>query len=108
MLRRKTPLDIIEFLFLVNVNQNVSVYGFGEAGPFHLARLENDIAVGQDDRRPPLLDVFNDIKGVRIQTVGKRIIHQEVGDGQQARLARMLASVALQRPEVIGVTEFVA
>ena len=75
---RKTLLDIVEFFFLMNVNQNVSVHGLEKSGPFHFARLENDIAVRQNNRRPPLLDIFNDVERIRIQPVGKRIIHQEV------------------------------
>lgn len=104
--RRITLLHVVEFLFLVNVDERVAVHGFEQAGAFHFARLEDDVAVGEDDDRSPLPDVFEGVERVRIEAVGEGIIDEEVGDDEQARVAGICDAVALERAEVVGVTEF--
>ena len=54
----ETP-DIFKLLLLVDVDEDTVVERVPEAGPFHLARLEHGIAVGQDDNGPPLLRVLH-------------------------------------------------
>ena len=44
--------DVIELFFFVDVDQHVALDGLGNAGPLDLARLEDDVAIGQDDRPP--------------------------------------------------------
>lgn len=50
--------------------------------------------------------MLKDIKRVRIKPVGKGIIDQEARNDQQPWVSRVLDAIALQRSEVIGVTEF--
>lgn len=99
--RRITLLHVVEFLFLVDVDERVAVHGFEQAGAFHFARLEDDVAVGEDDDRAPLLDVCEGVERVRIEAVGERIIDEEVGDDEQARIAGIFDAVALERAEVV-------
>src|SRR5262245_5087124 len=53
MLGRVTLLDVIQRLFLVNINEHVTVYSFKDAGAFDLARLKHHVAVRENDGRPP-------------------------------------------------------
>ena len=48
----------------------------------------------------------DDVERVWEQTIGKRIVDQETGDGEETRIVRVFAAVALQCAEIIGVTEF--
>ena len=48
---RKAPLDVIEGLFLVDIDQHTSIDRVGQARPFDFVRLKDDIPVGQDNGR---------------------------------------------------------
>ena len=76
--RRVAFFHVVEFLFLVDVDERVAVHGFEQAGALDFARLEDDVAVGEDDDRPPLLDVFEGVERVRIEAVGEGIIDEEI------------------------------
>ena len=47
----KTPLDVIEGLFLVNIDQHTSIDRIGQARAFDFVRLKDDVSVGQDNGR---------------------------------------------------------
>ena len=98
-------LDVIEFQFLVHVNEHPTGDCTGQPGAIDLKWLKNDVAVRENDRRTPLLDVLDYFQRVRKQTVGKRIVDEKMRNDQQVRGARMLSAVTLQRAEVIGVAE---
>ena len=70
-----------------------------------LARLEHDVAVGEDDR---LAEAWRRARGVERagkQPVGERVVDQERRHRQQVRIARVHQSVALQGAQVVGVAE---
>ena len=87
-------LDVIELLFLVHINQHATRHRAGEAGVIDFKRLKNDVAVGQDDRRTPLLDVFDYFLRIRKKPLGESISDQKMRNGEQVRRARMLNSVS--------------
>src|SRR5262249_7790156 len=76
-----------------------------EAGAIDFEWLKNHVAVGQDDRRTPLLDVFNYFHRIGKKALGERIGDQKLRNGKQVRRARMLDAVTLQRAKVIRVTQ---
>jgi molybdenum cofactor cytidylyltransferase len=98
-------LDVIEFLFFVHVNEHLTGGCIGQPGAIDLKWLKNDVAVRENDRRTPLLDVLDYFQRVRKQTVGKRIVDEKMRNDQQVRGARMLSAVTLQRAEVIRVAQ---
>ena len=49
-----SALDVVQCVLLVDIDQNPVVDGPAETRSLDLARLEERIAVGQNDRRPPL------------------------------------------------------
>ena len=53
VLGRVAPLDVVELLLLVDVDQDVAVDGLEQARAMDLARLEDDVAVGEDDDGAP-------------------------------------------------------
>src|SRR5438034_1910502 len=48
VLRWIALLDVIQRLFLVDINQHVAVHGLRDAGPLDLAGLEDHVTVGED------------------------------------------------------------
>ena len=75
---RIAPLDVVQRLLLVDVDQHIAVDRLGNAGSLDLARLEDDVAVGQDHRRAEAAQPPQGRKGVRVQPIGERIV-QEIG-----------------------------
>src|SRR5918996_4196187 len=53
VLSRVAPLDVIQRLFFVNIDEHVAVYSVEDAGAFDLARLKDHIAVRENHRLPP-------------------------------------------------------
>ena len=47
----KTPLDVIQGLFFVDINKYAPVDGVGQARSLDLMRLKNDVSIGQDNGR---------------------------------------------------------
>ena len=52
-LEKDTPFDVAEFRLLVDVKETVPLDRLEEARALPLARLEDDVAVGEDDRPSP-------------------------------------------------------
>jgi hypothetical protein len=61
MVGREALLDVVQHVFLVNVDQHVAMKGFRQAGVFDLPRLEDGIAVAQDYRRSPVAHVSDSV-----------------------------------------------
>ena len=105
MFGRETLGDIVELLFFVQIDKDLTSDRLKQAGTVDLARLEDHITVGEDGRRPPLLDVFDDLQRAGKEAVNKWIVEQEAGNGEDARIARILAAIALQRAKIIRVSQ---
>src|SRR6266513_984875 len=99
-------LDVIKFLLLVHINQHAPGDGIGQSRTTDLERLENDVAVRENDRRTPLLDVVNYLDGVREKTLSKGIVDEKIRNAQQIWGARMFDPVRLQSAEVIRIAQF--
>ena len=69
-----SALDVVQGVLLVDVDQNPIVDSLGEARTLDLARLEDGIAVGQNDGRSPFAQVFQNVERTGIEAVGERII----------------------------------
>src|SRR5882762_800003 len=102
---RKAPLDGIQHLLLVQVNEDSAVYRVPQARALHLARLENHIAVGEDDRGSETPATRERCQRTRIEPVRERVVHQEERHPQQLRIVEVLQAIALQSAEIVGVTE---
>src|SRR5262249_4381378 len=59
--------DVVELLLLVHVDEDVSVHGLEEARAVDLARLEDHVAVGEDDGRSERLRLLDDVERVRVE-----------------------------------------
>ncbi|MBN8904693.1 MAG: HAD-IC family P-type ATPase, partial [Rhodospirillales bacterium] len=108
MPRGVQAFHVVEFLFLVDVDQHVVMENVPQAGAVHLARLEHGVAVGQDHGAAPALHVAHRLDCAGEQAVGERVVHQPVGHAQHARVVHRLDAVAFQRAEIVGVAEFAA
>ena len=110
--RRKVAGDDVEHLFLVDEDQDAVVDRGAQARALDLARLEDDVAVGQDHRRAEPAEARDDVERARIEPLGERIVDEEARHRQQpvrGRAARLdVGAVALQRAEVVGVAELAA
>src|SRR5512140_783157 len=105
MAGRVALLDVVEHLLLVDVDEDPALDRVPQSRSLDLARLEDHVAVGQDDRGPPLAKMPEHVECPRIEPVRKRIVHEERGHLQQARIVRVIETVALQGAEVIRVTQ---
>ena len=97
-----------QFVLLVDVNHDASLDRFEQPRALHLARLEYNVAVAQQRRRPPPFDMRDGVERVGVKPVGKRIIDQKPRNGQQPQIMRIFDAVTLQRPEVIGIPQLPA
>src|SRR6476646_9198555 len=68
MISREATFHVIQFFFLVNIDQHIAIDRLINAGALNLARLENDIAVRKNCRWAPLLDMLNGIKRIWIES----------------------------------------
>ena len=99
------PLDVGQFLFLMDVDQHLPRHGLPQSGSLDLARLEDHVAVGEDHRRSPGVGARDHIQRLRIKTIGEWIVHEKGGHAEEARIVGMLQPVPLERAEVVGVAE---
>jgi Acetokinase family len=105
MIGRVDTPHIVEFLLLVDVDEDAVVEGFPQARSFHLARLEHGVAVGQDDRGSPLLHVLDRVQSAGIEPLDEWVVDQPARHAQHLRTMQVLRPVALQRAKVIGISE---
>ena len=106
MLGGIAPLDVVELLFLVDIDQDVALDGLEKAGPLDLSRLKDNIAIRQNHDCPYLSARVDHIKRIRKEPVRKRIVDQICRDCQQVRFVRISHAVSLQGSQIIGVTKF--
>ena len=90
----------------MDVNQHAALDGLVQPRALDLPGLEDDVAVGQDDRLPPGLDPVDQIQRGREQAIGEGIGQQVEGNLQEVRVARVLGPIALQGAEVIRIAHF--
>src|SRR5882724_9552808 len=105
VLRRIASLDVVQRRFLVDIDQHVAVHGLPDAGAFDLARLEDHVAVGEDDRRAPRAEPFQDVERSRIEAIGERVVDQVRRHRHEVQVLRVLGPVALERAEVVAIAE---
>ena len=106
MVGRIAPLDVVELLLLVDVDQNVAGNRVEKPGAVDLARLKHDVAVRQNHRGAQAARVLDHVQRVGEEPVRERVVDEERGHREQVRVARVLDAVALQRAEIVGIAEF--
>ena len=99
-------LDILQLMFFMNVDEDISFDCREQSGSLDLPWLKDYVAVRQDDGLPPLPDVLHRVERVRKQEVGKGIVQQEVRHAQEVWITRVFAPIALERTEVVSIAEF--
>ena len=100
---RVAILDVVQLPLLMDVDQDTAFDGLVQPGALDLPGLEDDIAVGQDDRLPPGLDPCDHVQRAREQAIGEGIGQQVEGNLQEVWIARVLGPIALQGAEVIRI-----
>lgn len=68
---RVAILDVVQLPLLMDVDQDTAFDGLVQPGALDLPGLEDDIAVGQDDRLPPGLDPCDHVQRAREQAIGE-------------------------------------
>src|SRR5215813_14356935 len=106
MAGRVAPLHICKLLLLVNVDQDIALKCFGNAGAIDLERLKDHVAIGEHDRLAPFSYVLHDVEGIGIKAGSEGIIDHETGDGEEPGFIGKLYAIALQRAEVVSVAQF--
>src|SRR6266566_3861424 len=105
VLRRIAARDLIQHFFLMDEDQHVTVHGLPDAGALDLARLEDDVAVGEDHCRAPLAEPFEDVERPGIEAIGERVVDQVRRHRHEVHVLGVLGPVALQRAEIIPIAE---
>jgi hypothetical protein len=110
--RREQAPDVVEHRLLVDVDQHAAVDRVPQPRALDLAWLEDDVAVGQDHRRPDARQLRERVERAGEDALAERVVDQEARHLQQRmRLdaaPRHVLPVQLQRAEVVGVAELVA
>src|SRR5471030_711597 len=83
----------------------MSAHRLKYTGVLDLARLEDDIAVGQDDGLAEAAQPLEHREGSREQAVGEGVIHEKGGHGEQLDLARTLDAKTLEGADVIPIPQ---
>ena len=104
MVGRMAPRDVVERLFLMDIDEH-RIDHFGQSGALDLVRLKNDVAVGQDDGRSNVSETLQHLEGGGKQPGGERIVEQVRGHPQQFDFARMLDTEALQCAQIVPIPE---
>ena len=100
----RVPRDYIgEFLLFVHIDEDSTLNGFAQASLFDFVRLKHDIAVTKQGGFSPALDVPYGGKGFRKHAIFEGVIEEKTGDLQQMKVVRVIAPIALERTEVIGI-----
>src|SRR5262249_39304419 len=102
---RINALHLGKFKLLMDINEHVAGKGRPEPGAFDLARLEHRVAIGEDDRRTPLLNVFDGIERAWIKSLGKWIVDEPARHKQHPWIVHFLEPESFQCAEVIGIAE---
>src|SRR5581483_2608133 len=101
-------LDVVELQLLVDVDQHAAFDRVEETRALDLPRLEHDVAVRKDDRRPEAVQALEHVERLRIEPVRKRIVDQERRHGEEVWIARIGRAVALECSQVVRVPELAA
>jgi hypothetical protein len=78
MIGREAAFHVVQFFFLVNIDEHVAIHRLINPGALNLARLEDNVAVRKNCRRAPLFDVLNGVERIGIQARGERIVDEKV------------------------------
>jgi hypothetical protein len=97
---------VVEFKLFVHIDKDVAFEGVIKAGAIDFARLEDDVAVAEDDGLTETAGMLNCIERLGKQAVGEGIVDHEIRNREELRLAGALDAIALEGSEVIGITEF--
>ena len=93
---RIAAFDVVEFEFLVNVDQHVALGGLPNSRALNLPRLKDHVAIGKDHGPPSPRELLQHFQGGGVQSLGKRIVDQELRDRKQQHVMRMLHAILLQ------------
>src|SRR5215469_2930931 len=102
---RMAPHYRFEHPLLVQIDEHPPLDRIPQAGAAHLARLEHHVSVGQDDGRAEAAAVRQRFQRVGIEAIRKRVVDQKGRDQQELRIVEILQAIALQRAEIVRVSE---
>ena len=74
--RRVAPLDVVELELLVDVDEDVPVDCAPDSGPLDLVRLEDGVAVREDDRRPEHAQVRQYLQRRGVEAIRERVAEE--------------------------------
>ena len=73
---RIKTLNFGKFPLLMDIDEHAAVESRPEPGALDLPRLEHRIAIREDDRGTPSLEVLDSLKRTCIKPIGKRIVDE--------------------------------
>lgn len=106
--RGEARLHVIQLVLFVDVDQHVPFHGRPQPRTLDLARLKDDVAVGQDHHRADRLEQVDHVERLGVEPIGEGIVDQVGRQVEDTRIARMLDAIALQRTEIVRIAELAA
>ena len=89
----------------MDVDEDVPVDCAPDSGPLDLVRLEDGIAVREDDRRPERAQVRQYLQRLGVEAIRERVAQEIAGRGEQARIPILPLPPLLHSAEVVAVAE---
>ena len=105
---RIPAFDVVQHLFLVDVDQHLALDRRPQPRPLDLARLKDDVAVGEERGPPAPPERAQRVQRAGIDPAREGIVQEEQRDLQDVHLARTLGAVTLQGAEIIRIAKLVA
>jgi hypothetical protein len=99
-------LHVVEFKLFVNVDKDVAFEGVVEARAIHFARLEDYVAIAENDGLAESAGVVNGVERLGEKAVRERVIDHEIRNCEELVFTGALDAIALESAEVVGITEF--
>ena len=103
VLSRVASHHILERFLFMDVNEHMAINRLEDAGALDFARLEDNIAVGENHRLSPLPKSRQHVERFRVEAVGKGIINQKGGGCHEMRFVGIFHPKALERAEVVAI-----
>ena len=97
-------LHVVELFLLVDVDEN-AVDDRRQTRARDLPRLEDRVAVREDDGRARVTQPREHVERMRVEAVGERVLEQVLGNGEQPRIPALRLPPLLHRAEVVAIPE---
>src|SRR5688572_16794452 len=103
MFSRIFGFDVVQHLFLMNVDQDPVLYRTPQPGTHDFARLKYGIAIGKNRNWTESVKMRDDFQCPWIETLGERVVDEKGRHAEQAWIVQPFEAITLQRPKKVRI-----